>query len=74
MVIEGNIISKEVMDMEDMFECLDGEKQLEFFGFLLEKLENGEIELHGKPVYPEEIGVDDAYACYATILDMISKF
>jgi hypothetical protein len=74
MIIEGNIISKEVLDILDTFDCMDGEKKLELFGFLLEKMENGEIEIHGKPIYPEEIGVDDAYACYATILDIISKF
>ena len=38
----------------------------------LEKLENGEIELNGKQITSEEIGIDDAYACCAAILDMIS--
>ena len=73
MVVEGNTISKDVLDMADMFDCLEGETQLELIGVLLEKMENGEVGLNGKPVYPEEIGVDDAYTCYATILDMISK-
>lgn len=73
MVTEENTISKDVLEMVDMFDCMDGETQLEFIGILFEKMENGEVELKGKPVYPEEIGVDDAYTCYATILDMVSK-
>lgn len=64
-------ISKEVLDMVDMFDCLDGKRQLELMGILIEKLENGEIELNGKQVTSEEIGIDDAYACCATIQDMI---
>lgn len=64
-------ISKEVLDMVDMFDCLDGKRQLELMSILIEKLENGEIELNGKQITSEEIGIDDAYACCAIIQDMI---
>ena len=74
METENYTISKEAADMADMFDCMSGEGQLELLGILLEKMENGEVELAGKPVYPEDIGVDDAYTCYATILDMISRY
>ena len=74
MDMNSSIISKEVLDMMDMFDNLDGQKKLEFLGVLLEKMENGEIELGGKPVYPEEIGMEDAYGCYASILDMVCKY
>ena len=69
---EKNIISQEVLMMVDMFDCLDGQRQLELLGILINKLENGEIELNGKQITPEEVGIDDAYACYTTIQDMIS--
>jgi hypothetical protein len=36
-------------------------------------MENEEIELNGKPVTPEEVGIDDAFACCAIIQDMISS-
>ncbi|AFV02312.1 hypothetical protein UNSWDHB_2224 [Dehalobacter sp. UNSWDHB] len=65
-------ISQEVLMMVDMFDCLDGQRQLELLGILIEKLENGEIELNGKQITPEELGIDDACVCYTTILDMIS--
>ena len=71
---EGSIITKEVTEVLDQFDSLEGDKQLELFGILLEKLENGEVEFKGKPIYPEEIGIDDAYVCYATILDLISRY
>lgn len=69
---EKNITSLEVLMMVDMFDCLDGQRQLELLGILIEKLENGEIELNGKQITPEEVGIDDAYACCTTILNMIS--
>lgn len=69
---EKNITSLEVLMMVDMFDCLDGQRQLELLGILINKLENGEIELDGKQISPEEVGIDDAYACCTTILDMIS--
>ena len=53
------------------FDCINGQKQLELLGILIEKLENGEIELNGKQITSEEIGIDDAYACCAIIQDMI---
>lgn len=71
METDNMTISKEVLDMVDMFDCLDGQRQLELMGILIEKLENGEIELNGKQVTSDEIGIDDAYACCATIQDMI---
>lgn len=64
-------VSKEVLEIEDMFDHLENEKKLELFGILLEKLENREVVLKGKPVSPEEIGIDDAFACCAAILDMV---
>ena len=70
---ENLIITKEVMDMVDMFDSLDGQRQLEFMGILLEKLENGEIELDGKPVNPEDVGIDDAFASCAIIMDLVYK-
>lgn len=70
---ENMVISKEVLDMVDMFDCLDGQRQLEFMGILLEKMENGEIELDGKPVTPEEVGIDDAFATCAIIMDLVYK-
>ncbi|OLN31390.1 hypothetical protein [Desulfosporosinus metallidurans] len=69
---EKNIPSQEVLMMVDMFDCLDGQRQLELLGIFIKKLENGEIELNGKQITPEEVGIDDAYVCYSTILDMIS--
>lgn len=71
MVEEKSDISQEVLTMVDMFDCLDGQRQLEFLGILIEKLENGEVELNGKRITPEEVGIDDAYACCTTIQDMI---
>lgn len=73
MYAEDYTITKEINEMMEIFDTLDGNKQLELFGILLEKIENGEIEVKGKPVYPEQIAIDDAYTCYATILDLISK-
>lgn len=71
---ENNItISQEVSPLVDMFDCMSGQGQLELIGLLLEKMENEEIELNGKPVTPEDIGIDDTYACCATILDIISR-
>jgi hypothetical protein len=67
------IISQEVLTMVDMFDCLDGQRQLELLGILIEKLENGEIELNGKQITSEEVGIDDAFASCAIILDLISK-
>lgn len=69
---ESIIISKEVLTFVDMFDSLDGHKQLELLGILLEKVENDEVVLNGKSVTPEDIGIDDAFACCATILDIIS--
>jgi len=69
---EKSIISQEVLTMVDMFDCLDGQRQLELLGILIEKLENGEIELNGRQITSEEVGIDDAYVCCASIQDMIS--
>lgn len=66
-------ISKEVLEMVDMFDCLDGQHQLELLGILLEKMENNEIELNGNSVTPEEVGIDDAFATCAIIMDLVYK-
>jgi hypothetical protein len=70
---ENSMISQEILTMVDMFDCMNGQGQLELIGILLEKMENEEIELNGKPVTPEEVGIDDAFACCAIIQDMISS-
>jgi hypothetical protein len=68
---ENLTIAKEISDVVEMFDCMDGQRQLEFMGILLEKMENGEIELDGKPVTPEEVGIDDAFASCAIIMDLV---
>lgn len=73
METENLALAKEILDVVEMFDCLEGQKQLEFMGILLEKLENGEIELDGKPVTPEEVGIDDAFASCAIIMDLVYK-
>ena len=70
---ENLALAKEISDVVEMFDCLDGQRQLEFVGILLEKMENGEIELDGKPVTPEEVGIDDAFASCAIIMDLVYK-
>jgi hypothetical protein len=72
-LLDGTVTTQ-VTDIVDLFDTLNGEKQLEFLGILLEKMENGEIEIMGKPIYPEAIGVDDAYTCYSTILDIVTRY
>ena len=68
---EKNIPSQEVLMMADMFDCLDGQRQLEVLGIFIEKLENGEVELEGKTITPEEIGIDDAYYCCTALRNII---
>lgn len=70
---ENITISKEVLDMVDTFDSLSGQKQLELMAILFEKLENEEIEMDGKHILPEDIGIDDAYACCAIIQDLIYR-
>ena len=67
------IVSKEVITLAGMFDNLDGHMKLELVGILLEKMENEEIELNGTIVTPEEVGIDDAFASCAIILEMITR-
>ncbi len=64
--------SEEVLIMVDMFDCLDGRRQLDLLGIFIGKLENGEIELNGNQITSEEIGIDDSYTCCATIQKLLS--
>jgi hypothetical protein len=61
-----------IEDMVDMFDELEGAQQLEFFALLLEKMENGEVRLDNKPVFPQDIFIEDGYAVCAIIQDKIS--
>ena len=69
---DKNVTSHELLVIVDMFDCLDGQRQLELLGIIIEKLENGEIELNGKQIIPEEIGIDDAPAC-CSIIEVMTK-
>lgn len=65
------MVSKEVLDVVDTYDSLPGEKQLELLAIIFERLEDEGIEMYGKHILPEDIGIDDAYACCAIIQDMI---
>lgn len=67
-------MTNEVLDIIELFDRLDGEKQLELLSALLEKMANGEVELKGNPIYPEEIGIDDSFACCSMIMYKLCRY
>ena len=73
MIDDESTVCKEMDEMIDLFDNLDGKKQLEFLALIIEKMENGEIQINGKPISPTEIFIDDGYACCTRILDMIGE-
>ena len=68
---EKTMISSELEEILKSFDKMEGRNQLELLGILFEKLENGEFILENRVISPEDIGVDDAYASYASILDLV---
>ncbi len=66
-------VPPEVENLIAGFEALDGKMQLEVIKAILEKMENGEVELEGQAVYPVDIGIEDGYASCRAILRKLKE-
>lgn len=66
------IMSNELKNLTQIFENLDGYMQLKFVKVVLEKMENGEIEINGKPISPQDIGIPDGYSSLHKIMNLIN--
>ncbi len=67
----NEIISPQIIDIANQFDKLDNEKKLEFVKLILEKMENGEIEINGKTIHPGKIGIEDGFACCRAIVKLL---
>lgn len=68
-----NDVRKELLGLVKIFEDLSGESKLDFVKIVIEKLENGEIEVNGKEVTSNDIGIEDGYACCRSIVKIIKN-
>lgn len=71
---EEKINSNQLENTISRFESLDDSEKLEMIKTIIEKMENGEIEIGGQTIYPSEIGIDDGFACCRAILRILKKY
>lgn len=68
---EEKVLNEETKELIRNFENLSGESQLDFLKFVIEKMENGEIEINGNPIYPKDIAIPDGYSCLSEIMKLL---
>jgi hypothetical protein len=71
--MDYEVLAPEVEALVEGFDSLDGRGKLEFIKLVMEKMENGEVELDDEEVTPWDIGIGDGYECCRAILTALKE-